>query len=198
MKPTLKGELFATDMVIAYLDGRKKHTARPVRPPYFVDQAGKPIVMRTAARGSYAYRKIGLMPYPDAPYKAGDYMYCRETWRETGVLSQPYAYRASEEDLNLVGESGQLLTLKYRWRPSIHMPKEAARLFFRVPKVEVVRLDKVTERFALDDGFLPSDGIFSALDNFKSFWYSTYGDAKWMWVYWTEPCSRTEAERETA
>ena len=61
-------------------------------------------------------------------YQPGDILYVRETWRPTGVLATPYAYRADEDLLVLIGESGETLSLEYRWRPSIHMPKEAARL----------------------------------------------------------------------
>ncbi|SBW02480.1 hypothetical protein KL86CLO1_11653 [uncultured Eubacteriales bacterium] len=185
----LRGELFSGEMVRAYQEGRKLHTARPIKPqPNAKTFVPSERVMPECV-GAYFFDD-GTVANPK--HRPGDYIYCRETWRATGVSSSPYAYRASEEDLHLIGESGKALTLKYRWRPSIHMPREAARLFFRVSRIEAMRLEDVTEEFAREDGF-QARPEFSALVQFKHFWRQTYGDARWMWVYWTEPCSREEA-----
>jgi hypothetical protein len=49
-------------------------------------------------------------------------------------------------------------TIKYgkadglKWRPSIFMPKEAARLFLQVANVRVERLQDITEEDALKEG----------------------------------------------
>lgn len=128
-------------------------------------------------------------------------MYCRETWRPTGVSSEPHAYFADEPELHLIGESGNMITLRYKWHPSIHMPRSAARLFFRVGRVEVMRVEDVDERFAMEDGF-EADACDPYARNmpklarnyFMDFWVQTYGpSARWMWVYWTEPVSKEEA-----
>ncbi|SBV94161.1 conserved hypothetical protein [uncultured Eubacteriales bacterium] len=214
----LRGELFATDMVRAYQEGRKLHTARPVKPqPTTTDfkwaEDREDIDQnKLAAYKQKAYQNVKVRAEQSrtSKHRPGDYIYCRETWAEYDRLY----YRASEPDAAEPIENGDARWFK--WRPSIHMPREAARLFFRVTKVEVMRLEDVDEQFALDDGFEPNDdfndfardqarglrhsGIpvevhySTALSEFKDFWEQTYGpDARWMWVYWTEPCSREEA-----
>ncbi|KAF5053580.1 hypothetical protein DSECCO2_396820 [anaerobic digester metagenome] len=190
----LRGELFSTDMVRAYLDGRKMHTARPIKPTvpdnvvqiFDVDPLGYVAIQTTDLYlGGFQNRK--------AKHAPGDYIYCRETWNGMcrdckDCTREGYLYRAD-------GTFGLCCPYELKWAPSIHMPSEAARLFFRVSRVEVMRLEDVTEEFAMEDGFLPSDGgLWSATDNFKYFWLNTYGsDARWMWVYWTDPVSKEEA-----
>lgn len=197
----LRGELFGTDMVQAYLDGHKFHTGRPVKEIIPLNAKYRGLFWDESHKNVFGVFRCadGLDIDVKPAFLPGDFMYCRETWRKTGTLSQPYAYRASEDDLHLVGENGESLTLKYRWIPSIHMPRAAARLFFRVTKVEAMRLDDVTEQFAREDGFQAYKGnTYSAIRLFRNFWSQTYGpDAHWMWAYWTEPCSREEAEKES-
>lgn len=213
----LRGELFSTDMVRAYLEGRKNHTARPIKPSVQdnvvqicdVDPLGYVSVQTTD-------RYLDGWQNRKAKHAPGDFIYCRETWRlyekmmgsgESCHLEQLYAYKADEHNPNVakccewydnikpVGGGCHQRFQTGSWRPSIHMPREAARLFFRVAGVEVMRLEDVTEEFAMEDGFLPSDGgLWSAKDNFKQFWLNACGsDAHWMWVYWTEPVTKEEA-----
>lgn len=52
------------------------------------------------------------------PYQPGDILYVRETWRQ--VATYIYWYKADSCVQNIL------------WHPSIHMPKEAARIFLRV------------------------------------------------------------------
>ena len=83
--------------------------------------------------------KMGYMP----PYGVGDVLYVRETWKKVPGVP-PYIYKATYS----VGE--------VKWRPSIHMPKEAARLFLRVTGVRCERLQDMTpDDCANDGGFEP-------------------------------------------
>ena len=140
--------LFNTDMVRAILDDRKTVTRRLIKSPYFVDgneDDPRTIqVLRTAPKGSQLYKEIGEMPYPRDPYRTGHYIYVRETWANVNTLACPcYYYRASEElpDWALGG-----------WKPSIHMPKEAARIFLRVTDVRVERLQAISGYGVLAEG----------------------------------------------
>lgn len=70
----------------------------------------------------------------------------RETWcddRQFTHDSTPgrYFYKASE--------SGN-----FKWKPSIHMPKEAARIWLKVTNVRVERLQEITEDQTEEEGFL--------------------------------------------
>lgn len=163
----IKPILFNTEMVRAILDGRKTCTRRIVRPPYFVDgdenDKRSLITLRTATKNSSLYRQIGQMPYPDAPYRMCDILYVRETWEhfdccccdgdehgncyqepQQNVLNKSYGcymYRATDE---IYGDA--------RWHPSIHMPKEAARIWLKVTDVRVERLQSITEGGAIREG----------------------------------------------
>lgn len=143
----MKPILFNTPMTQATQENRKTETRRdPFQVPdgyeyqglYWVEQ---PKGKRLCAVFHHADGTDINIP---ARYCPGDILWVRETWRPTGAISKPYAYRAAEDDLHLIGEAWQALTIKYRWRPSIHMPKEAARLFLKVTGVRVERLQDIT------------------------------------------------------
>jgi hypothetical protein len=90
--------------------------------------------------------------YFRAKYKPGNILYVRETWMletEQGVPTGGYIYKAGsrpEPD----GDTA------LRWHPSIHMPKEAARIFLRVTDVRVERLREITVEDVMAEG-LPAD-----------------------------------------
>lgn len=56
-----------------------------------------------------------------------------------------------------------------RWRPSIHMPKEAARIFLKVTDVRMERLQEITEEQARSEGV---ESPFDYADN-DDFWELT-------------------------
>lgn len=89
------------------------------------------------------------------PYIPGDILYVRETWapwsRTEGTVPEIH-YRSDGEMLKGV-----------KWRPSIHMPREAARFFLRVKAVRVERLQDITDSQALLEG-VPEDSDYP-LDN---------------------------------
>lgn len=210
----IKPILFNVEMVRAILDGRKTCTRRIVRPPYFVDgdenDKRSLITLRTATKNSSLYRQIGQMPYPDAPYRINDILYVRETWErfecwncegdergncpnepQKSVLDKTcgcYMYRATNE---ISGDA--------RWHPSIHMPKEAARIWLKVTDVRVERLQDMTDDDAEAEGCF--DYTSTAL-GFPDVWDSTikksdldrYGwDANpWVWVIEFERCEKPE------
>lgn len=126
----MKPILFNTDMVRAILDGRKTVTRRVVKPRYRDGEHGFQIL--THKDGRFAGVEVidenefstrWLAP----PYQPGDILYVRETWARS--IAGTYLYKATDTSIILD-----------RWRPSIHMPKEAARLFLRVTDVRVERL----------------------------------------------------------
>ena len=196
--------LFNTDMVWAILEGRKTVTRRLIKPPYFVDgNEDDPRtlqVLRTAPKGSQLYREIGKMPYPRDPYRVGDYLYVRETWSTrqsnacmgnttTGCpydscetasgpcFEDEYIYKATDS-LDCHGSRIR------KWHPSIHMPKEAARIFLRVTDVRMERLQDIDEEQSEKEGainnigFIHSpeneyDSIHTAKEHFMDVWDST-------------------------
>lgn len=117
------------------------------------------------------------------PYKCGDILYVRETFVE---WCGEYGYKAS-------AEQPELWT---GWKPSIHMPKEAARIFLRVTDVRMERLREITADEIFKEG-IQADYIFSAFD---TIWDSTIKPADrsaygweanpWVWVIEFERISK--------
>ena len=154
--------LFNGDMVRAILDGRKTVTRRVVKPQQFIgllpDKCKNGIPEEFLKEKKYMFR-----PYCDMtdakliktsykpPYQPGDILYVRETfdylegWKigDPGIEGK-FFYRA-DGDLRPVSWRGN-------WRPSIHMPKEAARIWLKVKGVRVERLQDITEEQAKAEG----------------------------------------------
>lgn len=122
------------------------------------------------------------------PYEIGDILYVRETWSE---WTDGYVYRAWNEPFPQPGKSSMM-----KWHPSIHMPKEAARIFLKVTDVRVERLQDINIDGIRKEG-LPSMAVHAgdmdiALKEWEILWNSTikksdidtYGwDASpWVWV----------------
>ena len=106
----------------------------------------------------------------NAPYQPGDILYVRETWFRTNQfgLQDGYIYKAAITDQQILNLNTFGVCIK--WHPSIHMPKEAARIFLRVADVRVERLQEITEDQAKKEGC--SDYTSTAL-GFCCIWDST-------------------------
>lgn len=143
----IKPILFNTEMVRAILDGRKTVTRRLVK---FLSRKNP---------NWTGYVKNGLMLYngrnepciKKAPYHTGDILYVRETWcglpvNEAGHFrGHPIYYYRADGDLRPEGWRGA-------WHPSIHMPKEAARIWLKAMNVRVERLQDITPKDAENEG----------------------------------------------
>lgn len=215
--------MFSTPMVRAILEGRKTVTRRLVKPRYggslevYKDLAGVP---RLCERCGMLNR--GLLP----PHQIGDILWVRETWCfYWGV----YWYKAGLEvdengdckdgcwvnDAASPGGKRWLATkAPDKWRPSIHMPREAARIFLRVTDVRVERLQEMPAEDSLREGVkLHLEGCLNGeapLKPFADLWDSTiksadrgrYGWAANPWVWVVEfkriphdfPCNKEVSE----
>ena len=129
-------------MVQAILEGRKTVTRRPVKP---LPEKAHTVLDCDEEERTFDFLCGGmvngaLVDYAatvKAPYWTGDILWVRETWAE---IDGEYVYRADDES-----PEGWHLTA---WKPSIHMPREAARIFLRVIDVRVERLMEITEEGA--------------------------------------------------
>ena len=141
----IKPILFNTEMVRAILDGRKTCTRRLIRKHIENKYLEYDEWVRAVAPpgSTYLREKEFYEKYP--PYQPGDTLYVRETWSE-GYEEGTYIYRADDKlaDLPTFKESSKLI-----YHPSIHMPKEAARIWLKVTDVRVERLQDITEDGAL-------------------------------------------------
>ena len=198
----IKPILFNTEMVRAILDGRKSCTRRLVKPEpqgYF-EVSEEPL---------YIYDTDGNQGKITPPYQPSDILYVRESYSE---LTFGYVYKADGENIDHLGNV-------IKWHPSIHMPKEAARIWLKVTDVRVERLQEITEEQACMEGTDPWDeacyenngwhptfsdpdsgGDANMIDGFHKLWNSTikksdldrYGwDANpWVWAIEYERCEK--------
>lgn len=198
----MKPILFNTEMVQANLDGRKKATRRLVK-GYVLGHLE--IDTDCTIIGVYDQNEGCVRPVMDfAPYQPGDVLYVRETWcKDVGR----YMYRANYSDGEKFYRGGKEVVVK--WRPSIHMPKEAARLFLRVTGVRVERLQDIDDEGAKAEGANWRNGKQvgfeektrrSAVDRFAEIWNTTikpadrekygWGANPWVWVIEFERCEK--------
>lgn len=187
----MKPILFNTAMVQAILEGRKAVTRRAIKP----QPAGE---MRPMGAGSCwpgCFEASGEERIYRPPYQPCDVLYVRETWAE---MPYGFVYRADEEQ----PEGWEVDDC---WRPSIHMPRAAARIFLRVTAVKAARLQDMVLADVLMEGVEEADAYENTWDSWHQTWNSTikskvlpvYGwEANpWVWVIGFERISREEAER---
>lgn len=190
----IKGILFNSDMVRAILDSRKTVTRRVVKPQpqtrtnvKFIE--GKGVYWSWWMDGDYHL-------VARQPYQPGDTLYVRETWAQfnrtafNDYLLYPSgglwsAYKADGELRYNGGENiGKLSGCeKFKWHPSIHMPKKAARIWLKVTDVRVERLQDMKFEDCLAEGafvYLSADGLFNrdvvepeAKQKYAQLWDST-------------------------
>lgn len=202
----VKQILFNTEMVRAILDGRKTCTRRVIKPqPY-----GKCTYPLGFVTDSTEKKEVGCfgfgvdecggsIQYAKPSYQPGDILYVRETWKNA-----PNGYYYYED-----WQRNDIADVT-KWKPSIHMPKEAARIWLEVTNVRVERLQDITIKNALKEGvdkYIRLNGELdenSIITSFIGIWNSTvkksdldfYGwDANpYVWVIEFEVCDKPESE----
>ena len=209
----MKPILFSTPMVQAILDGRKTMTRRVIKPqPNFIQPSGRwvwPIPKSkvhpmcctevcTASREWWEY-----LAKDQFPHNKGDILWVRETWMYAGTdkRNNPgFYYKADNKHLTL-----EKLGIRFKWRPSIHMPREAARIFLRVTNVRAERVQDILCEDMKREGCIPetiTGGQWQQWqrDYFAPLWDSTIKPADmplygwdsnpWVWVYTFERCEK--------
>lgn len=206
---SVKPILFNTEMVRAILDGKKTCTRRIVKGA-IPDDAMWGYTMFTP-KGCVSCRGVYADEYGEKffrlPYQQGDILYVRETWCKGSWMNEKerYYYKADDNDFHCV------------WHPSIHMPKEAARIWLRVTDVRAERLQECGEGWCIDiekEGIAtPQDAILYISDDafhdalrmeFQKTWDGTikksdierYGwnANPWVWVIEFERCEKPKEE----
>ena len=181
----IKPILFNTEMVRAILDGRKTCTRILIKPqPYkkhiyplgFVTDSTEK--KEVGCFGFAANEYGGSIQYVKPPYRyaPGDILYVRETWKKA-----PNGYYYYED-----WQRNDIADVT-KWKPSIHMPKEAARIWLKVTNVRVERLQDITPKGAESEGVgnLFYDDIGYGEKNYGTEVDTEYGIAKeqfaWLW-----------------
>ena len=193
--------LVNTEMVEAIVSGRKTQTRRPIKSStgcYNVFMYnGKHAIEE--ADGDFVNTGKTIFP----KYSTGDILWVRETWQLTDFLhpsddNYGYIHKASPN-----GRYWEENSEGWIWKPSIHMPKVAARIFLKVTNVRIERLNDITEDDAGKEGVALSEhncfknymqgkdwmyegknqNGYEMLENpigsFASLWCSLYGEESW-------------------
>lgn len=158
--------LFSGEMVRAILSGKKTQTCRLLKPQpkgrfFFFNTEREP---KTFAAKKADYH---------SPYFKGDVLYVRETWGiDESAFEQKYVYRATDPEW-------QTLQDGFKWHPSIHMPKDAARIFLKVKDVDCLQLPDLVDWQIKAEG-IEGDSELVRLVKFQSLWDSCYGEGAYM------------------
>ena len=233
----MRSFIFKDFLIRAILDGSKTMTRRPVKyeyPFYGSPRSWKPYDCEKGF-GFESEDEFIKCPYnineivyaretwadvntPDGPaicYREdGSYQswhdFCVEKGKDYGAGPSmnygkyPGEYSMWLEDLlnrDIHKEAG------YRWKPSIHMPEWASRIFLKITDIKVERLQEISQHDAINEGI---EGIMSHTTRyighnnityqtpysaFKSIWISVYGQESWdknpwLWCYSFEKVDR--------
>jgi len=213
MSASEKPIFFQTEMVQAIMEGRKTKTRRVIKPAkrnhrggfkqgngLWIDGYGPEECPNGHIKDysvSSVWQRKDYYIKDFAPYKPGDILWVRETWAShcdecqhnqgTGYKDatcifvgdcERFTYKASDN----VCPGG-------KWRPSIHMPREAARIFLKVKSVRMERLQDIMPDDVLKEGLIDVGTEVNALDMFAELWDSIYAKSgydwnvnPWVWV----------------
>ena len=187
----MKPIIFNTDMVRAIMEGRKTQTRRLIKP--------QPKHIQTLRDGRFETSNDGGfdcdVKYIEPLYKPGDVLWVRETWAHpsdaeiaAGASPRMYLYKADKLQPAAWG----------KWHPSIHMPREAARLFLRVTSVRAERLQDISAEDCIAEGIAVSPLWLSEswnklhdyiIGEYKTVWNTCYAKDghgwdvnDWVWV----------------
>ena len=212
----IKPIFFNTEMVRAILDGIKTCTRQICKD---ANECTVPdMEFYNADKRTYAVHNFADQEHTEmlstgertCPICPGDILYVRETWKKA-----PNGYYYYED-----WQRNDIADVT-KWKPSIYMPKEAARIWLKVTDVRVERLQDITEDGAwqegtdcwddacyADNGWHPtfedpdSGGNCDIIAGFRKLWNSTikksdldrYGwDANpWVWMIEFERCEKPE------
>lgn len=236
--PSLRPILFNTEMVQAILEGRKTATRRLIRRDRndvikmacakgknfgpFPENEPLPEQLMTWYMRNYAKRLCEVgdvlwvreawdfipcvtcgLPCASNPKEIGMTQFCiRPDQMETadGLTDGCFLYRAEGET--------PVFSTGHRWRPSIHMPKAAARIFLRVTEVFPERLWEIDEAGAIAEGLYKgwkqtekTTPAGSARQAFMWLWQhltrkgpavQSWAANPWVWVIRFERCERPD------
>lgn len=179
-KARARAILFSGPMIRAILDGTKSQTRRVVKPQPNVVHA---IYSDASIQTNLLFRRADQ--HIHCPYgKAGDSLWCRETWGIVDTLNNIPIYRADIEPDDPTQHLKWLDTVWRHWKPSIHMPRAYSRINLEVVSVRVERVQDITEEDAEAEGMaqwakascsrLPEDELY-ARSYFELAWNSING-----------------------
>lgn len=186
--------LMSAPMVLAIIAGRKTKTRRIVKPqPELDEDSGRVFSGHSPAKRSPFDIHNWKDPYVEcfSRWKVGDILWVRES----------FVYRSKHDKYYFKADHAEPNTEPYAhsgWKPSIHMPKEAARIWLEVTEVKVERLQEISNEDAIAEGVNHGDQspksiggaiatmVLDARSEFFSLWTKINGEDSldsnpWVW-----------------
>ena len=157
--------IFSTPMVKAIIEGRKTQTRRVIKP--------QPEMEGGIIQNGILYRylpgnELDMNNPIKAKYQFGDILWVRETWQHAyntddndQIIESTgrYLYAANPEDhcafSHWVDRDTGVHKESMPWKPSIFMPRKAARIFLEVLSIRAEQLWSITESDAKKEGVSP-------------------------------------------
>jgi hypothetical protein len=192
--------LFSTPMVKAITEGRKTQTRRIIKG---IDETTMCDLYELYDKSPDYFSEI-------CPYgKPGDILWVREKWRQlvncsTGEQVQPDYYAEMPEDFHKM--------YPHKWKPSIHMKKEHARIWLRIRSVRVERLKDISRDDARAEGieidiisgtrfkhYVDGSTTYNERTSFYTLWEKINGKESlysnpWLWVLEFERIEKPEKQ----
>lgn len=202
--------LFSAQMVRAILGGSKTQTRRVVKGDATAERMDS--FFTTFGANGYmffgpeheatfpareAFRAWAKKTYPEVQWticpfgKPGDRLWVRETFdpilpqdpNYNGGRPIEYDYAATYTHGDRLGDK---LGIKKRWKPSIHMPRDASRITLEITGVRVERLNDISEADCKAEGArgghgsIPGYGYSATpLEHYRHIWESINGTGSW-------------------
>ena len=184
--------IFSTEMVEAILAGRKTQTRRIIKENiidkwFDYEDWSSSVGKADGVINSFLKMNDFLIPY--AKYQVGDILWVRETFKPSNFTLNGFTYRVN----------AHFEMPKKGWKPSIFMPKEAARIWLRVTKMKIENLNDISETDAICEGIInlkPEHkgfcllgdfydyerrcfGLKTPVESYQSLWSKINGAANW-------------------
>ena len=179
----MKPILFNTEMVRAILDGRKTVTRRVIKQQVqhahwweYNDDGSVDFMCGAGSQNGDGISFGDWVVTVKPPYKVGDVLYVREIWNDDWC--DHLIYKADGGSAKAAGYGAEP-----KWRPSIHMPKEAARLFLQVTDVRPERLQDIMDSPHGSNNQIVREGYMYGCD-FIAGWQSMIKRADWLDYGW--------------
>lgn len=196
MKNIFKPQLFSAPMIQGILKDTKSQTRR-TNGLEKINKDPDKIFFNLSNGVFFYYNKINRLieGHVKCPWSVGDILWVRETFYPKEIYDEPPGdtahYKASDSFASSI------------WKPSIHMPKKACRLFLKVKSVRIERLQNISEKDCIAEGVsdrLKHDDLdrLSGLNwiipspyscyqfGFLALWCKLYGTENWLnnpWVW---------------
>lgn len=199
--------LFSTPMVKAIIENRKTQTRRIIKPQPEITKNERGLIDYTYRKGkkfssgqnmdisdlNSAFFRIRIY----CPYgQPGDLLWVREKWRYHDIFNiggetsnGEYWYYASVPKIIGCVDGVDYTRDQWRWKPSIHLPKSASRIWLEITNVKVERVQSISEEDAKAEGADKYDEKLewlTAKHGFQMLWDTIHGKESWdanPWVW---------------